>query len=238
MFTNNLLFKKEVYITPKIKVIIPTVGQIADNEEEYNRAVGLLTAMPIDMMVQLDDIGIDFTEINSYELFLIIFEGLKTMDTSLVFGDLNLSKFEMAFGESERSPVLLDAENDIVIDRSTYTFIAEVLRKINNIEKNRRTPANKEAKEYMLERARQKMRRQKGRHFESQLEQLIVAMVNTEQFKYKYDETRELSIYQFNQSVHQIIKKVEYDNRMYGVYSGTIDAKTLRQEDFNWLTHK
>ena len=63
-------------------------------------------------------------------------------------------------------------------------------------------------------------------------------MVNTEQYKYGYESTRDLSIYQFNESVRQIIKKVDYDNRMYGVYSGTVSAKDLSQDDLNWLTHK
>ena len=47
-----------------------------------------------------------------------------------------------------------------------------------------------------------------------------------------------LSIYQFNESVQQIIKKVDYDNIMHGVYSGTVDVKKISQTDLNWLIHK
>lgn len=238
MSTVNLLYKRDIPITSKISIRIPSVGEILDDEDKYNGLIGILTAMPIDMMVQLDDLGIDYTEINAYELFLLMFEGIKTQDASIVFGDLDLSKFELAIEETSGKPVLLNADDDIVIDRAIHSQIADTLRKINNLEKNRRLPANEEAKKYMMERARKKMKRRANRSRESQLEQLIIAMVNTEQFKYGYDETRELSIYQFNQSVHQIIKKVEYDNRMFGVYSGNIDAKKLRQEDFDWLTHK
>ena len=90
----------------------------------------------------------------------------------------------------------------------------------------------------MLERARIKAQRDRNRQRYSQLEPLIIAMVNTEQYKYNFEETRDLSIYQFNESVRQIIKKVDYDNRMYGVYSGTINAKELSQDDLNWLSHK
>lgn len=238
MSTVNLLYKKSISVTPKISIHVPTVGEILDDEDKYNGLIGILTAMPIDMMVQLDDAGIDYTEINAYELFLLMFEGIKKQDTSIIFGDLDLNKFELAIEEKSGKPVLLNADDDIVIDRTIHSQIADTLRKINNLEKNRRLPANEEAKKYMMERARKKMKRHANRSHESQLEQLIIAMVNTEQFKYGYDETRELSIYQFNQSVRQIIKKIEYDNRMFGVYSGTIDAKKLRQEDFDWLTHK
>lgn len=238
MATINLLYKREYPINDSIKIVIPSVGEIIDNEEEYYNIVTVLTAMPIDVLVQLDDAGIDFTEISEYELFLLMSAGLKNMDTHLVFGDLDLSKFELAVNQQNGNVVLRDPENDIVIDRAIHSKIAGVLRRIHHLEKNRRKPANKEAKDYMLRRAREKMRRNRNRKQESQLEPLIIAMVNAEQYKYDFEGTRELSIYQFNESVRQIIKKVDYDNRMYGVYTGTINAKELSQDDLNWLTHK
>jgi hypothetical protein len=156
----------------------------------------------------------------------------------MLFGDLDLKSFEMAVSEQNGQIVLLDRKRDIVIDRAIHGQIAGVLRKIHHLEKNRRKPANEEAKRYMLERARIKAQRDRNRQRYSQLEPLIIAMVNTEQYKYNFEETRDLSIYQFNESVRQIIKKVDYDNRMYGVYSGTINAKELSQDDLNWLSHK
>lgn len=238
MSTLNLLYQKRYVINDFISIVIPTVGEIIDNEDAYYNLVSVLTAMPIDLMVQLEDAGIDFTSINEYELFLLMFAGFKSQDTSLVFGDLDLSKFEIAVNEQNGTVVLLDKEHDIKIDRAIHGQIAGVLRKIHHLEKNRRKPANDEAKQFMLKRARDKMARRKSRKEESQLESLIVAMVNTEQYKYDFEGTRELSIYQFNESVRQVIKKVDYDNRMYGVYTGTINAKELSQDDLNWLTHK
>lgn len=238
MSTLNLLYKKQYEINDSIKIVIPTVGEIIDNEDNYYSIITVLTAMPIDLMVPLDDAGIDYTEINEYDLFLLMSAGLKAQDTHLVFGDLDLTKFEISVDQQNGKIVLYDAENGIVIDRATHARIAGVLRKIHHLEKNRRKPANQEAKEYMLKRAREKMRRNRNRKQESQLEPLIIAMVNAEQYKYDFEGTRELSIYQFNESVRQIIKKVDYDNRMYGIYAGTINAKELSQDDLNWLTHK
>ncbi len=238
MATQNLLYKREIAINDSIRIYVPTVGEIIDNEDAYYGLVSVLTAMPVDMLVQLEDAGIDFTSINEYELFLLLFAGFKSQDTSLIFGDLDLSKFKMAVNEQNGNVVLLNEEQDIKIDRAIHGQIAGVLRKIHHLEKNNRKPANKEAKEFMLERARAKLKRRKNRKEDSQLESLIIAMVNTEQYKYDFEGTRELSIYQFNESVRQIIKKVDYDNRMYGVYAGTVNAKDLSQDDLNWLIHK
>ena len=237
MPTQSLLYEKQVPINDSIHIVIPTVGEVIDNEDEYYSLVFALTASPIDMMVQLDDIGIDFTTINDYELFLLLFSSMQAQDTHLVFGDLDLKRFELAVSSQNNNLILVDKANHIIIDRAIHGQIANTLRRIHHLEKNLKKPANKEAKAFMLERARAKLKRERNKKKESQTESLIVAMVNTEQFKYDFESTRSLSIFQFNERVHQIIKKVDYDNRMYGVYAGTINAKELSRDDLNWLTH-
>ena len=234
----SLLYASEIPITRDIHIMIPTVGEVLEDEDNYYSLVTMLTAMPMDFMVQLDDMGIDFTEIGEYELFLILFNSIRMMDTHLIFGDLDLSAFELAHHIETGAPVIYDEENDIVFDKVVQTKIADALRRLHHLEKNNKKPGNKEAKEFLLERARKKMKRQKKRRQASQLTQLITAMVNTEQFKYGYEGTRELSIYQFNESVRQIQHKVDYDNRMHGIYAGTVDPKGMSQDDLNWLIHK
>lgn len=236
--TDNLLFKQLVPINTKLNIYVPTVGEILEDEDSYYSLVSLLTAMPVDLMVQLFDAGIDFAEINEYDLFLLLFPGIKASDTRLVFGDLDLGNFVMAQNNQNDMVVLWDEKNDIVIDRAIHGQIASTLRKIHHLEKNMRKPANEDGKKYMIKRAREKQKRQKNRLQDSQLESLIVAMVNAPQYKYDFEGTRGLSIYQFNESVRQVIKKVDYDNKMFGVYTGNINAKDLSQDDLNWLSHK
>ena len=79
MPTQNLLYKREIAINDGIKIVVPTVGEILENEDGYYGMVSALTAMPIDMMVQLDDMGLDFTKINDYQLFLMLFSGLNKL---------------------------------------------------------------------------------------------------------------------------------------------------------------
>lgn len=237
MPTQSLLFKNRIAINENISVMIPTVGEIIDNEDAYYSIVSALTSSPVDLMVQLDDIGIDFTSINDYELFLLLFSTFKEQDTSLVFGELDLSKFTVAINPQNENIILIDREHDIRIDQAIYEQIANTLRQIHGLEKNLRKPANGAAKAFMLERARVKLNREKRRVRKSQLETLIVAMVNTEQYKYNFESTRMLSIFQFNECVQQIIKKVNYDNQMHGVYAGTVSVKDLNPKDLNWLEH-
>lgn len=238
MATRNLLYRTQIEINDKIRVLIPTVGEILECEDEYYDQVFMLTAMPIDMMVQLDDAGVDFSQINEYELFIMLFEGLKQRDTSMILGSLDLSGFQPAINEQNGTIVLRDEVNGICIDRAIHGQIAATLRKIHHLEKNIRKPGNGEARDFMIRRAREKLRRKKNRTTDSELESLIVAMVNTEQFRYGFEGVKDLTIYQFNESVHQVINKIDYDNRMHGVYSGTVSVKDLSQDDLNWLKHK
>lgn len=238
MATQNLLFKRELIINDHIKILIPTVGEVIEHEDDYYGSVFALTAMPIDMMVQLDDIGIDFTTIDEWGLFLILHDMLAKQDLSMIFGDLKLDEFKPSINPQNGLLLLENKRTGARIDRSVLSMISDALRRIHHLEKDNRKPANEEAKEYMIERARKKLRRNKNRVMKSQLEEQIVAMVNTEQFHYGFENVRDLSIYQFNESVRQVIKKVDYNNKMYGVYSGTISPKDLSQDELNWLTHK
>lgn len=234
----NLLYAHEYVINDCIKIPIPTVGEILEQEDNYYSLVSLITATPYDMMVQLDDMGIDFSEISDYELFILMFQFLKTRDTSLLFGALDLSHFSVVVNPQNNTIVLRDSESGAVIDQSIYTILCQAIRKIHHLKRNFRNPANGEAKKYMLHRARMKLKRHNTRNEGSQLEELIVALVNTEQFHYNFDTARDLTIYQFNESVQQIVKKIDFDNRMHGIYAGTVSAKDMSQDDLNWLTHK
>lgn len=231
----NLLYEDSVRINDNIRVMIPDVGTVLSHEEDYYRLVSVLTAMPYDMMVQLDDIGIDFTEIDDYDLFLLLFPGLKTENTELLFGDLDLSQFVTEINQKNGTVMLRDPGTGIVIDRAIFTRIANTLREIHHLEKTVKKPGNEDAKKYLLERTRKKLKRMKSRKSKSELQSLIVAMVNSSEFKYDYETVKKISIYQFNQSVHQIINKTDWSNRMHGVYAGTVDAKRLTEDEMSWI---
>ena len=235
MSDENILFKSSCRINDKIEILIPTVEEILDNEADYYGMVSALTAMPIDMMVQLADVGIDFTEITEYQLFQILFTGLQGQDTSMIFGDLDLTQFEPDMNPQNGNFCFYDRKNDIMIDESIQNLIATALRKIHHLEKNVRKPGNEAAKSYMIEKERKRLRRRKNKAYESQLEPLIVAMVNSEPYKYDFEGTKHLSIYQFNECVRQVIRKTDWNNRMRGIYAGTISPKEMSEKELTWI---
>ncbi|MBR4021279.1 MAG: hypothetical protein IKI94_01570 [Ruminococcus sp.] len=234
---SGFLYKTEYKINDYITVKIPTVGEIIKNEDEYYESISLIVSTPYDMMVQLDDAGIDFTNITDWDLFCLLFKDLQNRDLSLIFGDINLKDFETAINKQNGNIILLNQKTGAVIDRAIHDKICRFLRQILCIEKNTKKPANEEAKKFMIERARRRQKRNKRKSNQSQLENFIVALVNTSEFSYDYSSTLGLTIYQFYASLHQIVKKVKFDNLMIGCYAGTVSVKELDQKELNWISN-
>ena len=53
--TRAFLYKSEIKINDFVSIKIPTVGEILEDEGSYYNLVQLLTAMPVDLLVLLDD---------------------------------------------------------------------------------------------------------------------------------------------------------------------------------------
>ena len=158
----KLLYATQYDINDKIHVKIPTVGEVLENEDKYYEVVYTIIATPYDLMVQLDDNGIDFTKISAFELFCLMFGHLKEMDTSLVFGDLDLSKFVYAKNNRNGNIVLRDEENDITIDRAIHGQICACLRKLLNIPKTEKQPGNEEGRICLKKRVKRPNERRKS----------------------------------------------------------------------------
>ena len=230
-----MLYQTEYKINDYISVRIPTVGEVMENEEEYLGIISMIVATPCDMMVQLDDMHVDFTKIDEWELFCLLFRTLQTKDMSLVFKDLDLKEFDTAVNKQNGEVVLWNRRTGAVIDRAIHDQICRFLREVFGIEKNVKRPANEDARLFMIERARRKLKRLMRQKKKSELEKYIIALVNSKEFKYDYTSVLDLTIYQFYASLHQIIKRVQFDNLMIGCYAGTVNMKEIDQKDLTWV---
>lgn len=232
----SILYDRSFRINDDIQIRIPTVGEVFDHEEEYYEAVCSVISTPTDLMVQLEDAGIDFTKINDFELFCLTFPKLQEMDTTLLFGDLDFKGYRVAINKATGEPVLRNPETGSNIDVLIHHQMASFFRKILFLEKNELRPANEEAKKYLLYRARKKLKRAARRRVQkSVLEEYIVALVNCEKFKYDFTTVRDLTIYQFYLSLQEVAHRIRFDNTMIGCYAGTIKSDDLSKEDRTWI---
>ena len=235
----SLLNATSVEIVPNLSLKIPTVGEILEDEDKYYGIVSSLTASPFQYMVQLDDMGIDYTQITDYQLFMMLFPMYAQSDLSLLFGDLNTSDFNVYVNQDDDRQVIYSPSNNIVIDELVYNDLADTIRKINLFEKVKSKPGNESARKYLLEKERKKQKRNAKKPRFPYLEKMVIALVNTSEFPYNYETCMDLSIYKFNQSLQQIQRKIAFDNTMVGVYAGTVDTSKMADKDaLSWIPNK
>ena len=235
----SLLNATSVEIVPNLSLRIPTVGEILEDEDKYYGIVSSLTASPFQYMVQLDDMGIDYTQITDYQLFMMLFPMYAQSDLSLIFGDLDTSDFNVYVNQDDDSQVIYSPSNNIVIDELVYNDLSDMIRKINLFEKVKSKPGNESARKYLLEKERKKQKRNAKKPRFPYLEKMVIALVNTSEFPYNYETCMDLSIYKFNQSLQQIQRKIAFDNTMVGVYAGTVDTSKMTDKDaLSWIPNK
>ena len=233
----STLYETKHKINDFITIRVPTIKDIIENEDDYYGNVALIVATPYDMMVQLDDMKIDFTQINEWDLFLLLFKELRTRDLSLIFDGLDLRDFVTAENKQNGTFILVNPKTGVKIDRAIHDQICRYLRKTLRLQKNDKRPANEEARKFLIERTRTKLKRRRKQLVESQIEKYIVALVNTSEFPYTYESVLGLTINQFYASLHQIVKKIKYDKLMIGCYAGTVNMKELDQNELNWISN-
>ena len=229
----------QIYINENISIYSPTIGEIYDyGESEYYRIAQLLTSVPYDLMVQLDDIGIDYETITEYQLFLMMFESFKDngKDLSIIFGDSEIESLRVAENLKTKQYEVINLDNNCIIDLDTQKKISDGIRKIHFWTKNERKAGNAEAKRYLIERNRLKLKRASRKPMPSFLDEGIIKMVNTEEFKYDYEQCMDLSIYKFNASLQQIPKKKNWEQTMNGAYFGTVDLKKIDIDKIHWMS--
>lgn len=232
------LYARNHRINDKISVRVPLVGEVLDDEDNYSRIVAHLVSTPYDMMVQLDDIGIDFTKIDDFDLFLLMFKGLQEIDSSIFFGDLDLHNYYPAQSEVDGELLLLNVEDNTVIDRAIHAQIADTVRHMLDVKRNEKHPGNEDARLYMIKKARKeqksRLRKQKKGDF-TQLERYVISLVNSAEFSYTYETVRDLTLTQFFTSLKQIEHKVHFDNTMFGYMMGNVKLEDIKLNDRTWI---
>lgn len=247
-FDELLIFRGEDYtISEHIVIHQPTLNQICDfGEKKYFQMVSTLTSVGADLKWQLDEIGIDYTQVNDFELFYsLLIKEYTQEQTSIFFGDLDFSKFKLYTNTINGELCLVQyvkaksSQNEfdtVIIDSYTYYLIADLLRKMHGFKKNEQLPANETTKRILIEDDKEEYIRNKNKEYHSQLLDLISAMVNCEGFKYNHNEVWNMKIYAFMNSVKRISKIKNSQLLLQSGYSGYgINLKDINDREIDWL---
>ena len=232
----QLYFGDDYYINDKIVIQQPTIGDIVSmGEKKYYSMISIFTSIPSDLKGQLADMGVDYEAITDFELFQMSYGDIPNYDSSILFGNLDFGGFLRAIDPLNDETVLYNPELDVVIDSVIHKIMADYIRKMHGIIPKVERAANAHTKKILIEESRQKIAMAKDKPYKSGLQTLVSSMVNSEGFKYKLQELKDVGIYEFMDSVQriQIIKSAS--SLLNGCHSGNIDATKINKEELNWM---
>ncbi|HKM00716.1 MAG TPA: hypothetical protein VJ083_01540 [Sedimentibacter sp.] len=232
----SLYFGYDYVINDKIKIHQPTIGDIVEfGEANYFSMAQTLTTIPSDMKSILFDMGIDYEEVSDFELFIMLSKSLTKDDTYLLLGDIDLSNFDVYKRTDNDEIVMYDEVNDITIDTHIYILISNHIRKMHGFKKKIEKAGNEFTKKILIQEDRDNRLINKNKEFKSILKPLISSMVNSEGFKYKLKELKDVGLCEFMDSVNRISVIKHTESLLSGVYSGNIDQSKLKKSELNWM---
>ena len=235
------IYRGEDFVVSKHIVLHQaTLNEICEyGERDYYSMIYNFTATPQSLKVQLWDIGIDYMEITPYQLFYqIIYKMYPQNKTSIIFGDLDFTKFQIMQRKDDESILLYQEIDDepVIIDEYTYNIIIDYLCKCHFIVRDLKEPLNNSTKMILIEDAREEMERNKNKEYHSQLKNLISAMINSEGFKYNHSQVWDMKINAFMDSVKRIGKIKNAQLLLQSGYSGFgVNLKEINNKQLNWL---
>lgn len=236
---NDILYARNIPISDKLNIYVPTLKEIKNfSFYKYYSLVTAICANPKDYAVPLYDMGLKYMDLSEYDLFNLLFtvyinDESQKQDLRMIFG--NDSDLNLHTKEQGDSIVWCNSDGKIVLDSYTHSIIDYQLRYLTGLQKDLGKAGNLMQYKREIEKQRRLLKKEKAKNNFSILEREIVMAVNNEHFKYNYETVLDLSLYQFNNSVKQILKETELSYMKQGAYVGMFDVSKVNYKDLSLI---
>lgn len=241
MSTDNLLevdelglyFGDPFVVNDYITITLPKIGELVKyGERQYYSMIQTVTAIPSEMKSQLWDMGIDWTQITDFQLFMMLAPTLSQEQTSIAFGDLNFQALRLYENPQNGMVRLFDPDTGVVIDELAYGKISSYLCSAHNLTKKVEKAANEYTKKILIDEDKQKIEYNKKQPYKSFLKPLISALKC--RMGYTLDYVKNMGLYEFMDDISRLQIIVNSDALLQGSYSGMIDTKKIPKREFDW----
>ena len=178
----KLYLGNDIKIANGITLYQPTIGEIANyNEEEYFSIAQTISATPSTMKVVLDDMGLDYMQVEDFQLFMMLCQSLTLDKTRPLLGDLDLTQFKPYSISDSEEVVLANGEvdengNPIVINSIIYEILVTYIRKMHGFKKQVDKAGNAITRKILIDEDRKATERNKNKPYKSFLRTVISAV--------------------------------------------------------------
>lgn len=262
----KIFFGEPFKVNDFITIHQPSIGEILEfGEKRTFSTIVAFTGNTTLYRLQLWDLGVDWNKITNFELFCMLAPSIPQSDTSLLFGDLDFTKFKMyakqwepgqepseydengekrADWELRPESVLYDVENGYLIDELLYLQMREYLREVFDQHPKDEFARGKFTKESIIDEERTKLKiaerkRSRGEvddYGGSYLLPLISTLSMYPGFKYKTNELKELGIAEFMSDVKKMQTMENTSALLRGMYGGFLDTSKIDvKNELNWF---
>jgi hypothetical protein len=232
--TLGLYFGDPYVINENVSVLQPTIGDIAKyGEKNYFSLIHTITAISSDLKSQLWDMGLDWEEVEDFQLFMMLAPTLNVESTRIILGDVDLSKLRPYKNNQNGQIVLADKETGLIIDMLIYERIVNYLRKVHGLKKKVEHAGNKYTKKILIDEDRMRIEANKNKLYKSFLTPLISSVKC--RMGYTKDYVRNMQVFEFFDDVQRLNVINNADALLRGMYSGMIDTKKINKQELNWM---
>ena len=255
----KMYYGYDYYPTPKICIRMPLIQEIIEyGDSKFMSMVSTLCSNTTSFRLQLWKMDIDWCKMTDFELFRLLIKNYTPEETSILFGDLNLSWFEEFHNNEADCDLLVYIPRDeqgkpielnissiddlITIYETDYIKIVEYLRMVYNIHPKVEKARGRATKEAIIEEeemnlALEQTKNKNKKVSKSFLLPLISALCNHPGFKYKKSELNEVNIFEFMDSVRRLQTYESTTALMKGIYSGMVDTSKIKNlnDELNWM---
>ena len=220
---------------PQMKFIIET------GQRKFNETLNIFTTNTTAYKLLLWDNGIDWCELKDFELFCMLYKNINYDVSSLLFGDLDFSKFELRnkkIDEEHEVLTLWNEEQQVEINEEVYQHFHQYICTAMNIQPEEKFTFDKTMKEWFINSERQKIHNAEALNKKTEeysIQPLISACVNHPGFKYKLSEVEEMNVFEFYDSVKRLQVYENATACLKGLFSGFVDGSKIQPDQYNFM---
>ena len=229
----SLYFGDPYIVNDYITITIPKIGDVvAYGERKYYSMIQTISAIPSEMKSQLWDMGLDWTQMTDFQLFMMLAPTLSKDSTSIIFGDLDFQSLRPFENKENETVFLGNPETGVIIDELAFGKIHSYLCSAHNLTKKVEKAANEYTKKFMIDEDRQKLKYNSKQPYKSFLKPLISSVKC--RMGYTLDYVKKMGLVEFFDDLSRLQIIVNADALLQGSYSGMVDTSKIPKKNFDW----
>lgn len=222
----------------------PTIGDVVRiGEDKFYSTLSIITGNTTQFRYLLWQAGIDWNEFTDFQLFCSMYKQLDKDALALLFHDVDLLSFEQYdrhYADGREELILMNEDQSIEINEDVYQHFHQYYQVAFNMKPEEEFTKDKFLKEWWIQKDERKAMRdaekaKKGKDMSSSIQPLISAYINHPGTKHNLQELRDVGVAEFFDSIQRLQIYESSIACMSGLYSGFVDSKAIKPEDYNWL---